>query len=97
LALFDTELNKYWKYDFCYGKNIIEVHGDYWHCNPDTYDENTVVRGGQTASVIWKNDARKIECAHYYGYKVLTLWENEIQQDIKRVLQKCLTYLQNTN
>ena len=27
-------------YDFCWKNKIVEINGDFWHCNPKIYDKN---------------------------------------------------------
>ncbi len=58
---------------------LLEVNGDYWHCNPTLYSHDFVhPTSKKTAAEIWENDAQKQRNAEAYGYRVITLWENEI-------------------
>jgi G:T-mismatch repair DNA endonuclease (very short patch repair protein) len=55
---------------------FIEVNGEYWHCNPKTYDAqffHPIVK--RTAQEIWNNDTCKNKVAEDNGYKVIVLWE----------------------
>jgi G:T-mismatch repair DNA endonuclease (very short patch repair protein) len=55
---------------------IIECNGDYWHCNPKIYDGgffNKKIR--KTASEIWLYDKIKYESFQNIGYKIITVWE----------------------
>jgi len=55
---------------------IIEVDGDFWHGNPNTkshFDKVVIVK---------ENDLLKKEMAKNRGYKVVRLWERDINKDI---------------
>ena len=75
----------YHSYDFRINnsKIIMEINGDYWHCNPKFYSPNTKVNFGNTqmkAKDKWLIDKHKKSVAQGYGYKVKYLWENEINK-----------------
>lgn len=76
---------------------LIEVNGDYWHCNPLKYKIDEIVKfPGKEIKVskIWEKDDKKRKIAEENGYKVVYIWENEIKEskDINQlVLQKLLT------
>jgi len=62
-------------------KILIEVNGDYWHCNPSRYNENDIVShpsGKVKVCDIWKKDTKKREIAENNGYKLIYIWEAEI-------------------
>lgn len=62
---------------------LIEVNGDYWHCNPTIYqiNENIKLPGGyKKVSDIWKKDEIKRKIAEKKGYKVVYIWEEEIKK-----------------
>jgi hypothetical protein len=91
----------YWKqtsqafaYDFTYKNKIIEFQGDYWHCNPILYDENFYNKvKQQTAKEIWNFDELKKQCANFYGYDVLYIWEYEYNNNPKATVKKCIDFL----
>lgn len=73
-------------YDFViFGTNIIlEINGDYWHANPRRYapdDMITYPARRITARQRWDEDRKKSELAEKYGYKVITIWEDEIREN----------------
>ena len=72
-----------WTYDFLlYNKIIIEVNGDYWHMNPEIYQEDNFNKNKQkTAKEIWEYDDKKIQDACSYGYKAVTLWESDYNKN----------------
>jgi len=76
----DTENRKIYFPDIVLdNKCIIEIYGDYWHGNPDMFDENQVILGGITAGEKWKTDKIRIEnlkkCSNL---PILIWWEKDI-------------------
>jgi very-short-patch-repair endonuclease len=70
-------------YDFYLKKYniIIEVQGDYWHANPESYKKEDLINyrfGGRFAEDIWKNDEEKKILAETQGYNIIFIWEKEI-------------------
>ena len=51
-------------------KLLIEIHGDYWHSQPE----------------VQERDARKQVWADAEGYQILTIWEDDIRRDMDHVL-----------
>lgn len=94
--LTDKSTNRHYSYDFTYNKKIIEFNGDYWHANPDLYDETFFnVRKNMTAEEIWLYDKQKIQCANKNGYKTYIVWENNWNNNKEFELQKCIDFLTN--
>jgi len=80
-----TYVAQYWinkhPYDIKIGNTIIEVNGDYWHCNPNLYNESyhhTLIN--KTAKEIWEYDLNKKINAEIYNYRVFYLWEEFINK-----------------
>ena len=79
---------QYWinqkSYDFYVGhRNIIEVQGTYWHCDPRFYSSTDIVKFGDetySASNVWEKDNEKKILAENYGYNVYYIWEFDINQ-----------------
>lgn len=72
-----------WGYNFdvmIRGKVLIEVNGDFWHANPNIYKESDILLGDLTAKKIWAKDKRKVDKALSEGYRVITLWESDLQR-----------------
>jgi very-short-patch-repair endonuclease len=68
---------------------LIEIDGDFWHCNPKIYT-NPVCK---TQEINIKNDQIKSEWAQENGYKLLRFWEDDINNNIKQVKQILLENL----
>jgi very-short-patch-repair endonuclease len=68
---------------------IIEVDGDFWHCNPINFPNADYIT--QQKNVI--RDKEKNEWAQSNGYKLLRFWENDINNNIKQVKQTLLENL----
>lgn len=90
----------YYSYDILIKETskLIEVNGDYWHANPEKYNQNDLIVGyyGETRSAgyIWERDEEKIEFAKANGFKVLILWENEINNNFGSIKEKIQNYLE---
>lgn len=75
-------------------KKVIEFNGDFWHCNPEKFDENYNHRVmKKTASEIWALDKEKKDWLTNHGYNVLVIWESEYRKDPSATLEKCLRFL----
>ena len=68
--------------DFLIGHSVVEVHGDYWHGNPDIYGSEHLDR---TQRKNIRRDKAKKTFLSRRGYKLLELWE----RDLKRAPTKC--------
>lgn len=69
-------------------KIIIEVYGDYWHCNPLFYQSGDIVSfpgRKSTAQEIWDRDMERERILSKFGYKVIVVWEYDIKHSLKNV------------
>lgn len=85
----NAQIDKY-NVDFLVNdKYIIEVYGDFWHCNPTKYSAEYFNRGKRkTAEEIWKRDECRKQLFESLGYTFLSLWESEINGNTKNVRNK---------
>jgi len=72
-------------FDFIvFPKTLIEVNGDFWHANPNKYLEEDKLNfpGGKKikAEDIWTKDKNKKDTAERNGYKVMYLWEKDMNK-----------------
>ena len=59
-------------------KKIIEYNGDYWHCNPNKYSSDFIIKqSGVSALEVWQRDAIKLNEAKKRGFSVLVIWESD--------------------
>lgn len=68
---------------------LIEVNGDYWHCNPNKYKVDETIKfpgGSKKVTDIWEKDKIKKEIAEKNGYKVIYIWEEEMKDDLVRLV-----------
>ena len=61
---------------------IIEYNGDYWHANPEIYENDKII-DGRTAEEIWSKDKLKKEIAEENGFKFYSIWENKYKPGYK--------------
>lgn len=67
----------------------IEVHGDYWHCKPDTRHENPEYEA-QKRNV--ETDKKKEELIEEKGKELLIFWETDINENRKQVVERLLEF-----
>lgn len=72
--------------DFVIDKVVIEVQGDYWHSNPKFYNINNL---NKIQLYNFERDIDKKNVLTQLGYKVIYIWENDIEND----LNKCKEYI----
>ncbi len=60
---------------------LIEINGDYWHCNPSKYDaEFFHPHRKLNSKAIWEYDSLKAADAQVAGFNTLTLWEEDVNR-----------------
>ena len=75
-------------------EKLIEVNGDYYHANPIFYKENDIIPFfKKEAKYLWEKDKAKKEAAESFGYKVLTIWENDIYKNKEKVIERLKEFL----
>jgi len=95
--------NKYlfgYNYDIIFlNKCILEIQGDFWHANPQTYKEEDILnfpKKKKTAKEIWKYDEKKKNSVEKHGYKVFYIWESQLNNmnpvEIINFITKILNY-----
>jgi len=65
-------------------KHIIEVYGDYWHCNPDIYADDFIQHHlNKPAVEIRLKDLQRQKVLESQGYNVTVVWESKLNDFIK--------------
>ena len=65
---------------------IIEFFGNYWHMNPDKYNENDFNEiYSKKASQAWKEDNKRIENLKNNGHELFIIWEKEYKDDFNKI------------
>jgi|2_EtaG_2_1085320.scaffolds.fasta_scaffold00119_11 very-short-patch-repair endonuclease len=72
-------------FDFAIGNVLIEVDGDYHHCNPKKYTPDSVL---QKQTII--NDHIKNSIALRNGFKILRFWETDIYENPEAIRNKIM-------
>ena len=63
-------------------KHIIEINGDYWHCNPKLFKSDYYNSSiGMTAFEKWKYDEERKKYLENLGYSVTILWESDLKSN----------------
>lgn len=77
-----------WKPDYLNKRTrqIIEVYGDYWHCNPSLYAPTDYhSRLKMTAEQKWALDKQKVDDLTSQGYDVKIVWETDLDKFISKI------------
>lgn len=72
---------------------IIEYFGDYWHANPDIYENNEIVHSGKTAKEIQVQDQMRIQKFEKNGYFVEIVFQSDYNKNRELVLDRIISIL----
>ncbi len=68
------------------GTNVlIEVHGDYWHCNPRVYTTGPI---NDTQRKMRMRDFCKRDTAKKFGFKRLVVWEADLRRNFSEAITR---------
>jgi very-short-patch-repair endonuclease len=66
---------------------IVEFMGNYWHCNPNMYEETYLhKKKGLLAKDIWEADRIRKEILEAFGYVIIPVWESDYTKDRNQVI-----------
>ena len=83
-----------YSFDCKYKNKLIEINGDYFHCNPQLYEKDFYNKlSKKYAWQIWEKDKRKTQIAINKGYSVFTIWEKDYHENKDLVMKKCIDFL----
>lgn len=71
---------------------IIEVNGDYFHSNPNTFPENI---NKMQLKGIFRDKRKHTYIKKYYNIEILYLWEHDIKNNIELCRKLILEYIKN--
>lgn len=67
-------------------KHIIEIHGDYWHCNPAIYPDDFVHPYFKMTAKERRNlDEQRKQYLELLGYTVTVVWESDLDKFIEEL------------
>lgn len=78
-------------------KTIVEVFGDYWHCNPLLYDSSFVSKKGLTRDEVNAKDKNRIQVLENLGYTVIVIWENDWYKNKQKEIQRVIDVINSKN
>ena len=73
---------------------IIEVMGDFWHCNPNIYNTEDKIRDIQKRRIP-KDKSKHTYIKNKYNIEILYLWENDIYNNLELCEQLIRLYVLN--
>ena len=74
-------------------KILLEVNGDYWHCNPEIYKHPIT----DTQKMKICRDVEKQKFALEHGYKYFVIWEKQIRNNDFSILKQIKNEIQIQN
>jgi len=80
-----------WSCDYVHAdrKIIVEFFGDFWHHNPDIYDDSWINPFTmRTTAAVRERDQRKIKELQELGYVVIVVWEKEWKSNQESQLKR---------
>jgi len=92
---------RFYKLDY-YNKKynlVIEIMGDYWHCNPEKYKYDFYHKNKRkTANQIWTEDLkRKNEIINILGCKLIEIWEKNWLENKENIINFIKEEVENEN
>lgn len=82
------------KPDFIHKRKIIEFFGDFWHGNPNVYENDYMIPNIKLmASEKRVQDKMRIEILKSKGFDVKVVWEADYNKDRVKIIKECLTFL----
>jgi very-short-patch-repair endonuclease len=84
--------NKVYDFKLKNKKFIIEIDGNYWHCNPNKFKTGPV-SAKQSSNI--ENDNLKNFIACVEGYQVYRVWEDEFNHNFDIMFPKLITAYEN--
>ena len=58
----------------------LEIHGDYWHCNPSIYPPD-YKSSQMVARERWDEDAKRMFALKMMGYRTYVIWEKDFYRN----------------
>lgn len=86
---------------YCIDTNkVIEFYGDYWHANPNIYNENDMVFYPGNKSVVakdvWEKDKKRIERIRcQMNCQIMIVWESDFVNHKKETIKKVVEFLKS--
>lgn len=69
---------------------VVECYGDYWHANPELYEESATIFRGITAKDIWIRDKERGSFYCDCGYNFVYFYQSEMKEEL--ILNKIKEY-----
>lgn len=70
---------------------IIEIYGDYWHCNPLIYSSEYInLSINMTAQEKWDYDLQREKDINSFNYECLIFWEKDLKEKGLEIVQSAI-------
>ena len=88
------EINSKWEFDFMIKNSniLLEVQGDYWHCNPRVYKDGPI---NEWQKYSRRRDYMKRKYAKNKNYKLIYVWEKDINENNEEFFNKLGEQIKN--
>ena len=86
--------------DFVINYKVLECYGTYHHADPSKYKDNdllTLRKKKIKASDVWDDDAKICAGMEKQGYEILVIWQQELENNIKKTTKKILKFLKTSS
>ena len=74
---------------------MIEVQGDYWHCNPLKYNNSKSLMTQKQYEGIHRDKLKYSYVKNHYDLDILYLWEHDINNNLQLCKELILFYIKN--
>ena len=76
---------------YCEDTNTIyEFHGDFWHGNPDLYDDDEINHvNGKSFKLLYENTLKREQNIKDLGFNLIVMWENDWNLFKKNMAKIC--------
>lgn len=79
---------------------IIEVNGDYWHCNPSIYKSGDYIKkpgGMYLVNDQWNKDAIRCKDLETFNYSIFIIWESDWKSKKDIILDQVIKFIYEIN
>ena len=75
---------------------MIEFYGDYWHGNPEKYEDNFLIKKfskTKTAKEVREEDLKREQLIRKKNNNLKIVWEKDFKKDKQKVINECFNFI----